>query len=126
MITKSIEFNIPTIQELYDSLPDECKDKYVKIYSDDKLALSTFQALQFFYNKILAMLVKDSNTGNKPRISMSLFQTSGHQSICDFNTSDMSLPDSNSYNWNLQNTSRWIFAGGLLYDASSNTFSIHT
>ena len=126
-MNKTIEVNIPSLQKLYDSLPDECKDKYVKIYSDDELSLPMYQALAFHYNKIVAMMINECKDAIKPVVYMSTFpQDNDNQKICNWSASDNNRPVENSYNFHGQNTSRWLYAGCLLYDIRDNTFSIHT
>lgn len=126
-MNKTVEVNIPSYQELYDSLPNECKDKYVKLYTDDKLALPIYQALRFHYSKIVAMMINECKDAIKPVVYMGLFsQDDHHQKICNWSASDNNRPVENSYNFHGQNTSRWLYAGCLLYDTDNNTFSIHT
>jgi hypothetical protein len=125
-MNKTIEVNIPSCQELYNSLPDDCKKKYVKICSDDTLSLKMYQALQFHYNKIVTMMINECKDAIKPSVYMSTFEGSGNQRICNWSASDNNKPVENSYNFHGQNTSRWIIAGCLLYDIRDNTFSIHT
>lgn len=127
-MSKTIEVNIPSCNELYDSLPPECKDKYVKIYSDDKLCLKIDQALRLQYNRIIAMMINECKDAIKPVIYMSLFsQDNDNQRICNWSASDNNRPLNNEYAPRAgQNTSRWLYAGCLLYDMRDNTFSIHT
>jgi hypothetical protein len=125
-MNKTIEVNIPSCQELYDSLPADCKDKYVKLFSDDELAISMYQALQYHYTRIISMMINDCSNAVRPAVYMGLFDKSGNQCICNWSASDNNKPVENSYNFHGQNTSRWIIAGCLLYDIRDNTFSIHT
>lgn len=125
-MNKNIEVNIPSLQELYDSLPEESKHLRIKLYSDDNLTLDTFQALAFFYNKIVALMLNECGRADKPTISMGLFDRGSSQVICHWAASDKSKQESNSYNFHGQNTSQWLYAGGLLFDTRDNRFSIHT
>ena len=126
-MNKTIEVNIPSLQELYDSLPNECKDIRIKLYSNDDQIVSVFEAVKFYYNRILASMINECKDAIKPVVYMGLFsQDDHHQKICNWSASDNNRPVENSYNFHGQNTSRWLYAGCLLYDVENNTFSIHT
>ena len=126
-MNKTIEINIPSCQELYDSLPKECKKVSVKLFYDDRLPVSSYEAVKFHYNRLIAMMINECANANKPVIYMSLFsQDNDNQKICNWSASDQSKPLENSYNFYGQNISQWLYAGCLLYDVCDNTFSIHT
>ena len=125
-MNKTIEVNISSCQELYDSLPDDCKHKHVKLYSDDNFTLPMYQALHFHYSKIVAMMINECNGAIKPAVYMGLFSSGDNQCICNWSASDNAKPETNSYNFHLQNTSKWLYSGCLMYDIRDNTFSIHT
>ena len=125
-MNKNIEVNISTLNELYNSLPEECKEKQVKMYSDSNETLPMYNALQQHYNRLIAMMIIECKDAIKPVIYMGLFDNGGNQRICNWSASDNNRPIENSYNFHGQNTSRWLYAGCLLYDVRDNTFSIHT
>jgi len=52
------------------------------------------------------------------------FHKAGNQFIADFNVSDLERSVKNEYNWHLQNTSQWLFAGCILVEGG--IISIHT
>ena len=126
IMNKTIDVNIPTLQELYNSLPEDAKNRRIKLYSDDNFTLDTFQALAFFYNKIVALMINECGRADKPSVSMGLFDRADTQAICHWAASDKSKESANSYNFHGQNTSQWLYAGGLLFDSRDNRFSIHT
>jgi hypothetical protein len=117
-MNKTIEVNIPSCQELYNSLPADCKDRYVKLFSDDELTISMYRALQYHYNRIISMMINDCSNAVRPVVYMGLFDKRGDQCICNWSASD------NTFHGH--NTRRWIIGGYLLYDIRDNTFSIHT
>ena len=134
-MNKNIQISIPSLQELYDSLPDECKDKYVKLHFDNSYEsiilyflsnsgswrgevandVSMYTALQHHYNRIIAMMINECNNAIEPVVYMGLFENSGNQRICNWSANDNNRLD----------TSRWLYAGCLVYDVEHNNFSIH-
>ena len=52
------------------------------------------------------------------------FRTAGTQHIAEFSIYNLDKPKGNSVNWHGQNTSQWVFAGGLL--VQDKRVSIHT
>ena len=125
-MNKTIEVNIPSLQELYNSLPVECQNKRVEFDSDSNDTMPLYAALQMHYNRLIGMMINECKEAIKPVIYMSVFDNGDNQLICNWSASDNNRPNENSYNFHGQNTSRWLYAGCLLYDVRDNTFSINT
>ena len=47
------------------------------------------------------------------------------QIICEFTVNDMARVRGDSYNWHGQNTSRWCYAGAVVFSKSSDRVSTH-
>jgi len=56
--------------------------------------------------------------------NLSIFHQSGNQWIADFEVKDLSKPVEDKYNFHLQNTSQWVWAGCIL--VQNGQVSIHT
>lgn len=56
----------------------------------------------------------------------SFFDTGGSQIICEGATSDISINPTPTYNWHLQDTSRWLSACGIAFDKQTRNLSMHT
>ena len=93
---------IATFQELLNSLPDEEKTEEV------------IQRLKTCYKIETDLLHKYASTAERPAIALLPFSRSGSQYIADFWVNDLGLPKENKYNWHLQNTSQWLYAGCIL------------
>jgi len=98
---------IVTFQELLDSLPEDQR-KLVK--NDLK---------QRYHNicKRLAEYMQHDRTFHK-------FYQSGDQWIAPFEVRDLSKPVLDQYNYHLQNTSQWLWAGCIL--VQDGRVSVHT
>ena len=93
---------IATFQELLDSLPNEAKTEAI------------IQRLKTFYEIETGLLHKYASGAEKPSMTLLSFTKSGSQYIADFWVNDLGLPKENKYNWHLQNTSQWLYAGCIL------------
>lgn len=93
---------IATLQELLNSLPDEEKTKEV------------IRQLKTSYEIETGLLHKYASKAGKPSIALLPFTKSGSQYIADFWVNDLGLPKENKYNWHIQNTSQWLYAGCIL------------
>ena len=112
--------------------------RYVKSLEDVKESLQAYQlteteikSLEAQYERINAMLeryIPDNQETRKIEVNFSVFRgyPGDRQLIADVNVSDRSIPVGNSYNWHLQNTSQWLFAGGWVFDTERRDFSLHT
>ena len=49
----------------------------------------------------------------------------GSQIIAEFSVSDMARANADQYNWHGQNTSRWCYAGAIVYDKEDGKVSRH-
>lgn len=93
---------IATFEELLNSLPDEEKTE------------EFIQKLKACYEIETDLLRKYASGAEKPSIALLPFAKSGSQYIADFWVNDLGLPKGNKYNWHLQNTSQWLYAGCIL------------
>ena len=95
---------IPTIQQLLDSLPNEVKTPDI------------IEQITFFYRKETKLLFDYASEAKEPDVFLLPFKEAGRQFIADFWVNDLSLPVKNQYNWHLQNTSQWLYAGCILVE----------
>ena len=93
---------IATFQELLNSLPDEERTEDV------------IQGLKSCYDAEVSLLRKYASRAERPAIALLPFARCGRQYIADFWVNDLGLPKENKYNWHLQNTSQWLYAGCIL------------
>lgn len=49
-----------------------------------------------------------------PSVGFDTFRQSGNQFIAEFWVNDLVLEKKNQYNWHMQNTSQWLYAGCIL------------
>ena len=77
-------------------------------------------------NRIVNQLEKYAESAKEPAIFLGTFQKSGSQWIADFSVGDKAKPVENKYNWHMQNTSQWLFAGAIVYDERDKRLSVHT
>lgn len=114
---KTVEMQIPSVHDLYNSLPAEFRSN------------EAWNNLVGVYSKVVLGLIPSAMAERtiKPQLYMSLFRdTGGRQLICNWSCSDLSRPVQNTYNWHLQETSQWIYAGAIVFDKEHKDFSIHT
>jgi len=114
---KTVEMQVPTARELYDSLPIEFHNA------------ECWQGLVNVWSRVITMFIPDimRESTVRPQLYMSLFQDmGGYQLICDWACSDLNKPRGNAYNFHLQNTSQWVYAGAIIFDKVRKEFSIHT
>lgn len=91
-----------TFQELLNSLPDDQKTEDV------------IQKLRFWYESELDILNRYASKAKAPSMALLPFTRSGSQYIANFWVNDLSRPKEEKYNWHLQNTSQWLYAGCIL------------
>lgn len=94
--------SIATFQEMLDSLPADQITEEVKT------------RLQYFYDIEVKRLKEYAGRAEKPSVTLLPFTRSGSQYIANFWVNDLSLPYKDQYNWHLQNTSQWLYAGCIL------------
>ena len=82
------------------------------------------------YNYLLESIeryVPKDETRNIEVCLTGFHDTGGTQAIAEFAVIDRDKRiDMNSFNFHLQNTSQWLFAGGLVFDKDYHDFSVHT
>jgi hypothetical protein len=93
---------IPNYEELVASLPPEILSDKIREDLSNK------------YNKELISIDFYEKKAKEPQSHMSLFRKSGSQYIAEFFVNDLSKTVGNSFNWHLQNTSQWLYAGCIL------------
>jgi hypothetical protein len=93
---------VATFQELLDSLPKEAKTKEV------------LERLMACYEAEVSLLHQYAGRAKRPSMALLPFTKSGRQYIADFWVNDLGLPKEGKYNWHLQNTSQWLYAGCIL------------
>jgi len=99
-----MENRIATFEELLNSLPVGQKKE------------SVIKDLKYWYEKELEILHKFAKNAKKPLIGLLTFTRTGSQFISEFWVNDLSKPKKQEYNWHLQNTSQWLYAGCILVE----------
>lgn len=99
---KTIEVNVPTLDGLWETFPEEMQTD--KLYAD----------LSDAYNREINTLFRYSLSAERPQITMLTFSKHGSQWIADFTVKDLNLPVKDSFNFHFQNTSQWRYAGAIV------------
>ena len=105
-------YSIPGFDDLLASLPLEFHSQKVK----DQL-----RCAYDVESKRINEYVDRLNAEQKEFSAVLYFFRKGGrgQWLAEFAVNDLSIPRSNSYNWHLQNTSQWAYAGCILFDERS-------
>jgi len=90
-----------TLEELIEPLPCELVRK---LFDDIKEA----------YEDECQMIDNYAQRASKPQAVLNPFVKLGKQYIADFFVNDLAKPKKEAYNWHLQNTSQWLYAGCIL------------
>ena len=98
---------IATLQQLLESLPEDQRE----LVKED---------LEQRYHHVCKRLAEYMQYERH----LNIFVQSGSQWIADFEVRDPSKPALNQYNFHLQNTSQWVWAGCIL--VQDGQVSIHT
>ena len=99
---KEIIVDIPTFQELCEPLLGET------------LSQPTAQRLYDAYSREILTMLEYAQKATKPLIKLTLFGKEGSQHIAEFWVNDLDLPVEDKFNWHLQNTSQWKYAGAIV------------
>jgi hypothetical protein len=97
-----MEKRIVTFEDLVRSLPDDQRTEDVT------------NRLKFWYEEEVRILNECAKNAKEPSIGLLPFCRSGDQYIAEFWVSDLSKPIIARYNWHIQNTSQWLYAGCIL------------
>lgn len=97
-----MENRVASFEELLNSLPSDQKTEDV------------IKDLKYWYEQEVKMLNEYSKNAQEPSVGLFPFNKSGSQYIAEFWVNDMSKPKKEEYNWHLQNTSQWLYAGCIL------------
>ena len=97
-------FQIATLQQLLDSLPKESRTNQV------------ITGIVSYYAEETKWLKFHADKAKQPDVFLLPFKQAGDQFIADFWVNDLSLPVKNRYNWHVQNTSQWLYAGCILVE----------
>jgi hypothetical protein len=108
MERKTIEVCIPDVNELWESLPEDQKNK------DGKINRELYSSFYEYFQREMHNLMSYALRGKKPSIGMTLFHKQGSQYIADFSVNDLEIEIKSSHNFHLQNTSQWLYAGCIL------------
>ncbi len=144
VVTPGIPIEIPVPQKVEVEVPVRKEEKKMAIIrqvaslvdmisSLDKiqpLEQELLPILKAKYENLLVMIERYVPQDETKNIIVRLgeFHDAGqYQAIANFEVLDKDKPfRHDAYNWHLQNTSQWIFAGGFLFDKQRKDFSIHT
>jgi len=99
-----MENRVATFEELLKSLPVEHKTEDV------------IKNLKYWYEREVNLLNDYAKNAKEPSIGLFPFNKSGSQYISEFWVKDLSKPEKDEYNWHLQNTSQWLYAGCILVE----------
>ena len=120
MAMVTVQMSIPTIQELLDSLT--IVDQTDRDNHDAKKAINE---IRDYYARELSSMVHYAKVAVEPQLYMTTFRKQGSQWIAEFSVSDLHKREGDTYNWHLQNTSRWVYAGAMVYDEKDGMVSTH-
>jgi hypothetical protein len=67
-------------------------------------------ALEFY------QCIKEAGRAQEPHIFFNAMRKGGSQYIWEFGVNDRVKPRTDAINWHGQNTSQWIYAGGIVLD----------
>ena len=115
MRMQTVKTNITTLQELFEAF-DEAG---VKLQGDSHAELTQL------YGRELSTMFGYAQQAIKPSMFLGLPTIMHKQCIIDFSVSDSDRPVEDKYNWHLQNTSQWLYAGAIMYDKEDKSFSAH-
>jgi hypothetical protein len=104
-----MDITIPTFKQLLSSIPKE----HLPSTEEDRMAIQG-DIYKAYMSELQMMLGMASNCTN-PQVVMGPFFKRGLQFIAEFYVNDMNKPLEEKYNFHLQNTSRWVYAGCILY-----------
>ena len=96
-------------------LSDEEKNKFEKMYDD-------------YIRRIMMYCPEDGKNVNVT-VYMGEFYDNGkrsYQMISEGNITDNNSNSRPQYNWHLQDTSRWVFGWGIVFDKVRRDLSMHT
>ena len=115
-----ITVRMASLRDLYDSIIT-----HTDLGMDQKGELWNTLS-QTYANEVSTMLSYIGEDEQRPLLLLlAPFYKTGNQLIVNLSVSDLSLPESNSYNFHGQNTSRWLYAGCILYDLNDGDISTH-
>ncbi|HUV51622.1 MAG TPA: hypothetical protein VMW64_00930 [Dehalococcoidia bacterium] len=103
MAQVSFIYRLPNMLSLLNLVPEENRPR------DDQLAL--------FWQIVareLAELIRYAASAKQPEICFSEGRQGGEQYLWEFWVNDLSSPVQNQYNFHGQNTSQWLYAGGIV------------
>jgi hypothetical protein len=137
---KKVELRIVSFQELYNSLPKEALDyDNEPIYNremrfehgywkDDKGEtqhglvaaqdwMPIYSILKQFYAYIVDILMREAQREGvwNAALYFGKFDSYGDQATAHWAASDLDKKQEAQYNWHGQNTSQWLYAGGLMF-----------
>ena len=117
---KGITVRMASLRDLYDGVI-----AHTDLGMDQKGELWNTLS-QTYGNEVSTMLSYIGEDEQRPlMLLLTPFYKTGIQLIANLSVSDLSLPESNSYNFHGQNTSRWLYAGCILYDLNDGGISTH-
>ena len=120
MENKEIIVNVPTIPELLDSLKPL---EELSPYGDESIRIK--DEIVKCYGYEMSSLFGYTKGATKPSVYLGLFIKQGSQWIADFSVNDLGKEVKNEFNWHGQNTSRWQYAGCILFDEKDKLVSTH-
>lgn len=101
-----LKANIPHIRNILQEIPPQDRpENEVEFW--EKLAWE------------LSQLIKYAATAEEPEIVLAPFRKAAEQYISEFWVNDLALPKQEQYNWHLQNTSQWKYAGAIVLQHGS-------
>ncbi|MCX5977315.1 MAG: hypothetical protein NTV33_10945 [Coprothermobacterota bacterium] len=107
-----VKRNIASLEQIKSALPESLRELCGK-----KLSAA--------YSLELECLEEYSASLKEGQIYLGMPESSGSQWTCFFEVVDRSLPRTDSFNWHLQNTSQWRYAGCIAIDKRSGDVSRH-
>lgn len=102
--------DVPTVHEVWNSLPEHVRghEEFQRIFNDLCVAYAM---------EVGTMLSYAKSAKGEASVTMGIFTGDPRgQLICEVAVNDSGKPfDANAINWHGQNTSRWLYAGAIVY-----------
>lgn len=95
------------------SIP-ECFHDFIKDIPDKDLPESVMNQLFAAFALELFQCLKEAPRAQEPHIFFNPVRTAGSQRIWEFGVNDLAKPRTDQINWHGQNTSQWLYAGGIV------------
>ena len=109
-----LKINVPdTFWGLMKDVPEERLTEAVKVELFAAFAIELLECL------------REATRAQEPNIFFNPAREGGSQLIWEFGVNDLVKPRTDQINWHGQNTSQWLYAGGIVLDADGRVSRNH-